>query len=76
MTAPAARARVTGTVYLLHFDQPYQHARHYVGNPDSSGFLKASCGTGGSELAELEGPPWIMGRSGQLQAGAVERPAR
>jgi hypothetical protein len=20
-----------GTVYLLHFDQPYQHARHYTG---------------------------------------------
>ena len=22
---------MTGTVYLLHFDQPYKHARHYVG---------------------------------------------
>ena len=21
----------SGTVYLLHFDQPYRHARHYVG---------------------------------------------
>lgn len=21
----------TGTVYLLHFDRPYQHARHYTG---------------------------------------------
>jgi hypothetical protein len=21
---------MTGTVYLLHFDQPYKHARHYV----------------------------------------------
>jgi predicted GIY-YIG superfamily endonuclease len=21
----------TGTVYLLHFDQPYRHARHYIG---------------------------------------------
>jgi predicted GIY-YIG superfamily endonuclease len=21
----------TGTVYLLHFDEPYRHARHYVG---------------------------------------------
>jgi len=20
-----------GTVYLLHFDRPYQHARHYLG---------------------------------------------
>ena len=23
-----------GTVYLLHFDQPYQHARHYTGWTD------------------------------------------
>ena len=22
---------MTGTVYWLHFDQPYKHARHYVG---------------------------------------------
>jgi predicted GIY-YIG superfamily endonuclease len=22
---------VPGTVYLLHFDEPYMHARHYVG---------------------------------------------
>jgi predicted GIY-YIG superfamily endonuclease len=22
---------MTGTVYLLHFDRPYRHARHYVG---------------------------------------------
>jgi predicted GIY-YIG superfamily endonuclease len=22
---------VTGTIYLLHFSQPYQHARHYTG---------------------------------------------
>jgi predicted GIY-YIG superfamily endonuclease len=22
---------MTGTVYLLHFNQPYKHARHYVG---------------------------------------------
>jgi predicted GIY-YIG superfamily endonuclease len=22
---------VTGTVYLLHFDRPYAHARHYTG---------------------------------------------
>jgi predicted GIY-YIG superfamily endonuclease len=22
---------VNGTIYLLHFDQPYKHARHYIG---------------------------------------------
>ena len=26
-----ARWTMTGTVYLLHFDQPYKHANHYIG---------------------------------------------
>ena len=26
-----ARGSAAGTVYLLHFDEPYKHARHYVG---------------------------------------------
>ncbi len=25
------RAGQPGTVYLVHFDRPYQHARHYLG---------------------------------------------
>lgn len=24
-----------GTVYLLHFDEPYKHARHYIGWSDN-----------------------------------------
>jgi len=28
------RAGLPGVVYLLHFDQPYQHARHYTGWAD------------------------------------------
>ena len=32
-----------GVIYMLHFDRPYRHARHYVGNPGSSRFLKGSC---------------------------------
>ena len=28
MTAPTAP---TGVVYLVHFTQPYRHARHYTG---------------------------------------------
>jgi predicted GIY-YIG superfamily endonuclease len=28
MTAATATA---GTIYLIHFDQPYKHARHYIG---------------------------------------------
>ncbi len=27
----AATAAPAGTVYLLHFDRPYRHARHYCG---------------------------------------------
>ena len=32
-----------GVIYMLHFHQPYRHARHYVGNPESSRFLKGFC---------------------------------
>jgi hypothetical protein len=31
------RSHVQGTIYLLHFTQPYRHARHYMGKPASSG---------------------------------------
>ena len=31
MTAPAGQP---GVVYLLHFDRPYKHARHYTGWAD------------------------------------------
>jgi hypothetical protein len=30
-----------GVIYLLHFDKPYKHARHYTGWTESSGSLKA-----------------------------------
>jgi hypothetical protein len=26
-----SRRNVPGTIYLLHFDRPFHHARHYVG---------------------------------------------
>ncbi|MFI6959668.1 hypothetical protein ACIBJI_40155 [Nocardia sp. NPDC050408] len=29
--AAAHQSSPQGTVYLLHFDQPYKHARHYTG---------------------------------------------
>lgn len=32
MTAPAG---IPGTIYLLHFTQPYKHARHYTGWTDN-----------------------------------------
>ncbi len=31
MTAPAIPTVPTGVVYLVHFTQPYRHARHYTG---------------------------------------------
>ena len=31
MTAPASSTAPTGVVYLVHFAQPYRHARHYTG---------------------------------------------
>jgi hypothetical protein len=34
------RHHVQGTVYLLHFTEPYRHARHYMGKPASSGLLR------------------------------------
>jgi hypothetical protein len=46
-------AAVTGTVYLLHFDRPFGHARHYTGNPASSRFLKVQCAVAGCKLPEL-----------------------
>jgi hypothetical protein len=42
-----------GTVYLLHFDQRYEHAGHYCGKPASSGLLKAFRGLSGGEFGEL-----------------------
>ncbi|HTP19013.1 MAG TPA: hypothetical protein VMJ65_05375 [Solirubrobacteraceae bacterium] len=31
MTAPATPTAPTGVVYLVHFTQPYRHARHHTG---------------------------------------------
>ncbi len=31
MSAPEAGEASDGTVYLLHFQRPYRHARHYLG---------------------------------------------
>ena len=39
-----AAAGQVGLVYLLHLERPYKHAKHYTGNSESSGILKAGCG--------------------------------
>jgi hypothetical protein len=35
-----ARYDVHGTVYLIRFDRPYKHAKHYLGKPESLGLLE------------------------------------
>src|SRR6516165_543762 len=68
-TGPAApslrdlREYPEGTVYVVHLDPPYRHARRYSGNPGSSAFLKVACGVHGRGLAELTGSAWVVGRS-------------
>ena len=55
-----------GTVYLLHFDQPYKHARHYVGKSESSAFLKAGSADVGGGFAELAGAAARLGYVGRV----------
>ena len=45
------RQHVQGTVYLLHFTEPYHHARHYMGKPASSGLLRPRLRAASRELA-------------------------
>jgi hypothetical protein len=55
-----------GVIYLLHFHEPYKHARHYVGKSESSAFLKAgSAGVGGG-FAELAGAAARLGYVGRV----------
>jgi hypothetical protein len=67
---PGQHQHGTWTIYLLHLKQPYKHAKHFLGNPESSGFLKAPHRFSAGEFAELT--PWA--RSGP--AGCLPRPGR
>jgi hypothetical protein len=65
-----------GVIYMLHFDQPYKHARHYTGRSESSGFLKVQFAAAGRELAELAvvsavPGPGRMDVSGRRDCGQV-----
>jgi predicted GIY-YIG superfamily endonuclease len=43
-----------GTVYLLHFDSPYKHARHYVGfTKDLAARLEAHASGQGARLVQV-----------------------
>lgn len=58
---------VMGTVYLLHFDKPYKHARHYIGWADDLGKrLKAHGTKEGARLLQVlraEGIGWQLART-------------
>jgi predicted GIY-YIG superfamily endonuclease len=57
---------VTGTVYLLHFNQPYKHARHYVGWASNVGrrLAEHAAGRGARLLAVVReaGIGWQLAR--------------
>jgi len=44
---------VPGTIYLLHFTQPYRHAKHYMGKPDLPARLAAHTEGRGARLVEV-----------------------
>jgi predicted GIY-YIG superfamily endonuclease len=62
-----ATTGVTGTVYLLHFDRPYKHARHYIGWADDLDKRLAVHGTRhGARLLQVlraEGIGWTLART-------------
>jgi hypothetical protein len=55
-----------GVIYLLHFDQPYKHAKHYTGKSESSAFLKAGSADVGGGFVELGGAAARLGYAGRV----------
>jgi predicted GIY-YIG superfamily endonuclease len=58
---------ITGTVYLLHFDRPYGHARHYTGwTTDLTARLAEHANGRGARLlavAKAAGIGWSLART-------------
>ena len=58
---------MNGTVYLLHFERPYQHARHYTGwTTNLESRLNAhACGRGARllEVVTNAGITWTLART-------------
>jgi hypothetical protein len=65
-----------GIIYMLHFSQPYRHAKHYVGKPESSAFLKAGSAGAGGGFAELAGAAACSGYAGRVRCGEARRRRR
>ena len=68
-TGPGAVAvdHVPGTIYLLHFDQPYKHARHYLGwaSDLDARLAQHAAGTGARllQVARDAGIGWQLART-------------
>ena len=63
----SAAAGQLGTIYLLHFDQPYKHARHYTGwTDDLAARLARHMAGDGARLLEVvhaAGITWQLART-------------
>jgi len=71
-----------GTVYLLHFDRPYRHARHYLGwatDPDAR-LTRHAAGEGARllEVVHAAGIGWTLARTwvGTRESGTPAETAR
>lgn len=58
---------MSGTVYLIHFERPYEHARHYLGHTeDLAARLQAHRSGNGARLMEVvtqAGIDWTLVRT-------------
>lgn len=62
-----SRTPQVGTIYLIHFDTPYKHARHYLGwTTNLNSRLAAHAGGQGARLMAVifeAGIPWKLART-------------
>ncbi len=58
--------RAAGVVYLLHFDRPYKHARHYTQQPAAdldARLAEHEAGRGARFTAVVAGVGWTLART-------------